>query len=79
MTYPCEWNGSTEPDDESGVATFIIEGTKYRLHLETFVAFQNVSIMLDAAFKQGKVFAAQAMRSHVENSLDKAERDHGLT
>lgn len=79
MTYPCEWMASTDPSDESGIATFKVEGITYILGLENFAAFQSVSKMLEDTFQQGKSFAAQAMRSHVEHSLDKAERDHGLT
>ena len=79
MTYPCGWEASADPADESGTATFMVDGTKYKLRLENFVAFQNVSIMLEKSFKQGKVWAAQVMRSHIERSLDNAERTHDLT
>ena len=78
MTYPCEWIASTDPADERGTATFMVDGIKYTLRLENFVAFQNVSVMLETTFRQGKVWAAQAMRSHVERSLDNAELYHDL-
>lgn len=78
MSYPQEWRASTDPDDESGTATFTVEGIKYTFDLANFEAFRSVSTMLDSVFLQGKVFAAAAMRGHVEQSLDKAERDHGL-
>ena len=78
MPYPQEWHASTDPDDETGTATFTVEGVQYRIDLDSFSQFQKVSAMIDAAFKQGKVFAAQAMRSHIERSLEVAEREHGL-
>lgn len=78
MTYPCEWQASTDPAIESGTATFRVEGVEYTLHLENFEAFQNISAMLEASFKQGKVFAANAMRGHIERSLGDAVRQHDL-
>ena len=79
MSYPCEWMASDDPKDETGTATFMIDGVKYVLRLDSFLAFQDVSKMLDATFKQGKVFAARAMRSHIEKSLDIAEKQHDLS
>jgi hypothetical protein len=78
VTYPCEWMASTDPTDETGTATFTIEGKRYALRLESFDDFQKVTTMLDACFKQGKVFAAASMRDHVQRSLDAAERVHDL-
>lgn len=78
MTYPCEWQASADPSDETGTATFTVDGKKYTLRLESFADFGAVSKMLDAVFQQGKVFAAQAVRSHVERSLENAERQHAL-
>lgn len=78
MTYPAEWMASTDPSDESGTATFMVEGVKYTLGLENFAAFGKVAAMLDASFKQGKVFASGAIRSHIERSFDEAERAHDL-
>lgn len=79
MTYPCEWEASTDPEVESGTATFKVEGATYTICLDSFKDFGKVSRMLDMAFGQGKVFAAKAMRAHLERSLDDAEREHGLT
>lgn len=79
MTYPREWKASTDPSDESGTATFMVEGVKYTLGLENFKAFLSISAMLDASFKQGKVFAAGAVRSHIEKALHNAEIAHDLS
>ena len=78
MTYPRVWQASTDLSIESGTAIFKVEGVEYTLRLDNFEAFQAISDMLDGAFKSGKEFAAMAMRSHVERSLDDAERAHGL-
>lgn len=78
MTYPSEWEASTDPEVESGTARFTVEGVQYTLCLDSFREFGKVSKMLDAAFGSGKVFAAKAMRAHVERSLEDAERQHGL-
>lgn len=75
MTYPREWLASA---DESGTANYKVEGVEYRLGLESFEDFLKISSMLDAAFKQGKSFAAKAICSHVERALDDAERQHDL-
>lgn len=76
--YPSEWKGSTNPNDESGIGTFMIEGVGYGLRLESFSDFKFVGEMLDAAFKQGKKFSARAMRSHIVGAMDDAERAHAL-
>lgn len=78
MTYPREWQASTDLSIESGEASYTVEGCKYHLHLDSFKDFVKVSNMLDAAFNQGKAFAAAAIRSQVERSLDDAVREHGL-
>lgn len=78
MTYPCEWLASDDLSVDSGTATFMVEGTKYTMRLESFEAFQQVSKMLDESFQQGKTFAARTMRDHIEKSLVEAERQHGL-
>ena len=76
--YPSEWKGSTELDDKSGVATFKVEGVDYSLRLDCFTSYQVICEMLDAAFGQGKSFAAKAMRSYVVRALNQAEVDHAL-
>ena len=78
MTYPRNWTASTDPAIESGDAVYTVEGCKYHLRLDSFNDFIKVGNMLDAAFKQGKVFAAQAINSHVERALDDACEEHGL-
>jgi len=76
--YPKEFKASTDPDDKSGLASFTVNNTKYIFKLESFEDFQIADKLLEEVFQQGKQFAAQAMRSHVENSLDRAESDHSL-
>jgi hypothetical protein len=78
LTYPSEWIASTDPAIESGEAVYKVEGVEYRLRLDSFNDFLKIVKMLDATFQQGKVFAAQAMRNHVERALNSAEHAHGL-
>lgn len=78
VTYPSEWKGSADPADLSGVATFSIDGVDYVLRLDSFKVFQLIGDMLDISFNQGKRFAAQAMRSHINHAMDRATEDHAL-
>ena len=41
--YPREWNGSTEPDDTAGEAVFRVDGVEYRIRLNNFKAFLEIS------------------------------------
>jgi hypothetical protein len=76
--YPGEWKGNATPADKSGSASFTVEGETFCLQLESFTDYQDVSRMLELAFRQGKSFAAKAMRSHVERAMRQAEIDHAL-
>lgn len=76
--YPCSWSGSTNAEDESGVAEFMIDGECYKLTLARFSDFQLIEKMLDVAFTQGKRFGFRAVSSHVRQALKNAERAHGL-
>ena len=78
MAYPSTWTGSTELSDESGTAEFKIEGIEFYLQLKCFTDYQEVSQMLDLAFDQGKRFAANALRSHINRALDDATTAHAL-
>lgn len=77
--YPREWLGSTDPHDKTGVAVYKVDGKEYRIKLECLADFQAVEEMLNVAFRQGKHFASVAIRSHIENALDSAERNHALS
>ena len=76
--YPSKWTGSTDPNDKSGVAEFKVEGVDYALHLDCVTAYQVLSEVVEAAFDQGKSFAATAMRSKVTRAMDQAVIDHAL-
>jgi hypothetical protein len=78
MTYPSEWFASTDPAVESGEAVYKIDGVEYRMRLDSFNDYLKVSRMLDATFRQGKSFAADAVRGHIELALDDADRAHSL-
>lgn len=78
MGYPSEWQGSKNPEDTSGVAKFKLDDTEYSLRLDSFASYQILSDMLGVAFAQGKRFAANAMRVHIHNAMEKARIDHAL-
>ena len=65
--YPSKWTGSTDPNDKSGVAEFKVEGVDYALHLDCFTDYQVLSEMLEAAFDQGKSFAATLI---IDDAMD---------
>ena len=71
-----QWTGKAE--DRSGTAVFMIEGVEYRIDLDDFSKFQMIEKMLDAKFKQGKQFAAQAIRGHLDRAMKEAEQQHAL-
>lgn len=70
------WKGNTE--DTTGEATFVIEGVEYKLVLDSFEKFRTIEKMLDVTFKQGKHFAAQTIRSHLDRAMRDAEAQHAL-
>lgn len=70
------WICNTE--DETGEATFMIEGVEYRLALDSFAKFRTIETMLEVTFKQGKQFAAQAIRSHLDYAMRQEELQHAL-
>jgi NADH dehydrogenase FAD-containing subunit len=78
MTYPSTWMASTDPEIESGEASFTVEGVKYTMRLESFEDFQKITRMLEDAFQQGKQFAADAISSHIYRALDNAKVHHGI-
>ncbi len=78
MSYWQRWEGSTDPADKSGTAHFVVDGVKYSPRLPTFEDCSVVDDLLEAAFKQGKKFAADAMSSNIYKAIDLARDGHGL-
>jgi hypothetical protein len=78
MSYWQRWEGSTDPADKSGTAHFVVDGLKYSPKLPEFSDCAIIDDLLDAAFKQGKQFAADAMSGHVLRAIDRARDEHGL-
>jgi len=70
------WKGNTE--NTNGEASFMIEGVEYKLELDSFEEFRTIEKMLEITFKQGKSFAAQAIRSHLDRAMREAEAQHAL-
>lgn len=76
--YPGEWRGSSDPSDESGIATFKIDGLEFVIEMGCFSDFKTVLDMLERSFIQGKRFAGNVMRSHIHNAIEQARQTHAL-
>jgi hypothetical protein len=71
--YPSSFNGSTDPTNKSGTATFMVSGRKFELQMQSFDDYQAVCIMLELADTQGKQFATLTLHDVVQRSIkDKA-------
>ena len=57
--YPGEWKGV--PDHKAGVATFMVDGKRYDIKLESFADYLQIEEMLDSANQMGKEFGADAV------------------
>jgi hypothetical protein len=79
MSYPMRWVGSSNPDDASGTARFIVEGEEFTFGLPNFAAAQGIADMVQLAFRQGKSFAFRAIKSHIEGALARADEAHALS
>lgn len=78
MSYWQRWEGSTDPQDESGTAHFVVDGVRYSPKLPKFEDCNVIEGLLEAAFRQGKKFAADALSSHVYSAIDRARESHAL-
>jgi len=78
MGYWQRWEGSADPDDKSGIAHFVVDGVRYSLRLPKFEDCNVIDNLLEAAFKQGKKFAEDALNSHIHNAIDRAREGHAL-
>jgi hypothetical protein len=73
MSYPYSWAASKDLADGRGTATFMVNGAAYDFYLASFSACQELSEVLDIAFRDGKRFAAAAMLDSVKTA---AKRRH---
>ena len=72
--YPSSFKGSTDPTDTSGLATFMVSGQKFEIHLATFADYQKINTMLDLADDQSKQFATLTINDAVQRAIkDKAQ------
>ena len=78
MSYWQRWEGSTDPENESGIGHFVVDGVRYSPRLPKFEDCKVIDDLLEAAFKQGKKFAADAMSSHIYQAIDRAREGHEL-
>ncbi len=74
MGYWQRWEGSTNPEDESGTAHFVVDGVRYSPRLPSFESCSIIDDLLEAAFRQGKKFAADS----VQRAIDVAREKHAL-
>ena len=69
--YNCQWVGSTDPDDLSGVALFKVVGMNdaHAVRLCSAQDFQVVRDWLDAATYEGERRATQNLRAKIMQAL----------
>lgn len=78
MIHMKEWRGKNDPDDKSGEAEYMVEGEIFIIPLPSFSHAQRLDDLLYTAFRQGKDFAFNAVKSDIVRALEKAEVEHSL-
>ena len=71
MIIKSEWSGSTDSYNLSGLASFAIGDSGTQIHLNSFLDFQAVCLMLDIAYSRGVTDTTAAVRRAVNRELDK--------
>ena len=74
QAYFCEWAGTTDDDDLSGLASFKVNGMDVAatIRLSSFREFQLVQGLLDAAVYEGERRATQNLRAKIMQALGPA-------
>jgi len=63
------WEGTDNPNDPSGVATFRCDGIKIPVALNEFVQGSQLAALFDLAYKKGREDAIEEVRSTVLRSF----------
>lgn len=69
MIYFKEWEGSSDPDDKSGVAHFKYHDASYYIRLDNIADCNILSFLLEQSFKHGKITAVKALQDRIINTL----------
>jgi hypothetical protein len=65
------WEGTDNPNDPSGVATFRCDGIKMSVELDEFVQGSNLATLFDLVYKKGREDAiAQAKNTFLKSFED---------
>ena len=73
--YKSSWHGSTDKDDQSGIATFSLSSVTYTMPLRSFKDFQTIEVMLRIMYKHGKHTSVEKMRTKMNDVLAKLGHD----
>ena len=79
MSYMKEWRGKTDPTDKSGDADYMVEGELFTIPLPTFQHARRLDDLLWTTFRQGKSFAFDAIKSHLDRAMINADIAHSFT
>ena len=76
--YPFAWKPLTEnPEDKTGIGTYMVDGAKYEFLLTTFADGQKLEKMLSVAFDQGRQFGASTIKDTVITAATRRAQDFG--
>jgi len=65
------WEGTDNPNDPSGVATFRCDGIKMSVALDNFVQGSKLATLFDLAYKRGWEDAINQAKRAIIESFDK--------
>jgi hypothetical protein len=69
-TLKREWEGSTDPEVFSGIATFYVNGKTRSIRLESYSDYVMIGSLLDAAYVQGHEVAVHAAMNKLHDMLE---------
>lgn len=69
MNYWRRWEGSTDPDDTSGIAHFDIEGIERAIKLPKFEDAKTIDDLLSEAFKRGAMATEDIVKSKIKLAM----------
>lgn len=75
MTSMTRWTGSTDPDDETGTATYTVGTTIAAIRLDDFQTAQLIERLIDTARMQGAAEARSAAAAFLRGAA--ANMEHG--
>lgn len=76
--YPVTWSGKPDPEDKSGIATWMVEGEKYEFQLERFEDCQKIDHMLSEAHKSARACGAFKIYDAVTDAANRMAIEAGV-